>query len=120
MPGGRCELLENSKETLIREMKEELNVNVKVNRVLYFVENFFNYENMRHHEVAIYYLMQIPKNYWPSIQKSAFKGREVNNELIFQWFDIDKLGEIKLYPTFLCDKLCNIKSYPEHIIHVDY
>ena len=119
MPGGRGELLENSKETLKREMNEEIGIEIKVIRVLYFVENFFQFENFTHHEVSIYYLMEIPIKFYPSSSNTSFKGREGNLELIFKWFRIDQLKDIRLYPSFLRSKLRDIKSYPEHIIHID-
>ena len=119
MPGGRGELLENSKETLKREMKEEIGIEIKVIRVTYFVENFFQFENFTHHEVSIFYLMQIPEKFHPSSNNYSFKGREGELDLIFKWFKIDQLKDIKLYPSFLRSKLRDIKSYPEHIIHID-
>jgi ADP-ribose pyrophosphatase YjhB (NUDIX family) len=118
MPGGRGELLENSKETLKREMKEEIGIDIKIIQVLYFVENFFQFENFTYHEVSIYYLMQIPEKFCPG-NNNSFKGREGNLDLIFKWFKIDQLKDIKLYPSFLGSKLQDIKSYPEHIIHID-
>src|SRR5262245_3617383 len=59
-PGGRGELGEPATETLKREMREELGVEVEVVRLLWFVENFFTYEEMRYHEIALYFLMRLP------------------------------------------------------------
>jgi ADP-ribose pyrophosphatase YjhB (NUDIX family) len=42
-PGGRAELGEAAEQTLQREMREELGVEVEVVRLLWFVENFFEY-----------------------------------------------------------------------------
>jgi ADP-ribose pyrophosphatase YjhB (NUDIX family) len=41
LPGGRCELLENSKDCIIREYKEEMNIEITVGRPLFFVEHDF-------------------------------------------------------------------------------
>ena len=60
LPGGRCEFLEISKDTLSREMKEEIGVEIKIIRPLYFVENFFNFEGKDYHEISIFYLMEFP------------------------------------------------------------
>jgi ADP-ribose pyrophosphatase YjhB (NUDIX family) len=116
LPGGRCNLWESSKEALKREMKEELGVDIKINRIIYFVENFFQHENVNHHELSLYSLIQFPKVLY---YKESFKGKEKNFELIFKWFDINKLQNVELYPTFLRTKLGDIKPYPEHIIHYD-
>ncbi|MFW9949178.1 MAG: NUDIX hydrolase [Candidatus Thorarchaeota archaeon] len=119
LPGGRCELLENSKDTLEREMKEELEIEIIVNRLLFVVENFFKYKKVPYHELGIYYLMKIPKSHWPNNQNLSFTGREGKIKLIFKWFKIEKLPEIEVYPTFLKLKIKDIKNYPEHIIHQD-
>lgn len=40
LPGGRCELMETSVETLVREFREEANATVTVQRLLWVIENF--------------------------------------------------------------------------------
>ena len=58
LPGGRCEFFEISKDALKREMKEELNSEIKIIRPLYFVENFFSFEGKEYHEISIFYLLE--------------------------------------------------------------
>lgn len=41
LPGGRVEVLENSQSCMIREMKEELGFDVKLNRLFWITENYF-------------------------------------------------------------------------------
>ena len=117
LPGGRCEFFELSKDTLIREMKEELNVEIKIIRPLYFVENFFNFEEKDYHELSIFYLMAFHPDAKLILESNTFTGKEL--DLIFKWIDIDQLEEIRLYPLFLHRSLNNIKPYPEHIINWD-
>ncbi len=54
LPGGRVELLEPSQDALIREMREELEVDVRVERLVWVVENFFEYEGKFCHELALF------------------------------------------------------------------
>lgn len=131
LPGGRCEFLENSKDALLREMKEEIGVEINIIRPLYFVENFFDYKNQKHHEISILYLIEFPINsdlvyendiFYGKEQRIGFKdnimhGKEV--KLIFKWFNINDLETIELYPSFLQKSIKEIKPYPEHIIHRD-
>lgn len=131
LPGGRCELLENSKETLRREMKEEIGIAIKIIRPLYFVESFFKFENRDFHEVSIIYLMEFPPESKKVIEKDTFYGKESQLrfekdelygrelKLIFRWFNITDLEKFEVYPSFLRTSLKNIKPYPEHIIHND-
>ena len=40
LPGGHAEFLEDSKETLTREYREELGFDVEIGKMIWFVENF--------------------------------------------------------------------------------
>lgn len=131
LPGGRCEFLENSKKALMREMKEEMGVEIMIIRPLYFVENFYKYENRDYHEISIIYLMQFSPDSKKIIERDTFYGNESRLgfeknsvygkelTLIFKWFNLSELEKLELYPTFLRTSLKNIKPFPEHIIHKD-
>ncbi len=131
LPGGRCEFFEISNDALIREMKEEIGVEVKIIRPLYFVENFFNFAEKNYHEISIFYLMEFPLDSELVLKNDTFKGKESELgfenhklygkelELIFKWVDINDLENMRLYPLFLRKALKNIKQYPEHIINFD-
>ena len=62
-PGGRAEIGETSEETLQREMVEELGAEVEVGRLLWVVENFFDFEKRHWHELGFYYLMTVPESF---------------------------------------------------------
>ena len=131
LPGGRCEFLEISKDALTREMKEEIGVDIKIIRPLYFVENFFNFMEKDYHELSIFYLMEFPPDSKLVFENDTFHGKEralgTENDdfygeeldLIFKWVDIDELESLRLYPLFLRKSLQNIKAFPEHIINRD-
>ena len=42
LPGGKCETNESIENCLIREIKEELNINVKFKNIIYIKNNFLN------------------------------------------------------------------------------
>ncbi|MFW9998582.1 MAG: NUDIX hydrolase [Candidatus Hodarchaeota archaeon] len=117
LPGGRCEFLEVSIDTLIREMKEEIGVEINIIRPLYFVENFFNFEAKEYHEISIFYLIDFLPNSRLVFENDTFYGKELR--LIFKWVNINQLEELRLYPLFLRKSLKSIKEYPEHIINRD-
>ncbi|MFX1470307.1 MAG: NUDIX hydrolase, partial [Promethearchaeota archaeon] len=113
LPGGRCEFLEISKDTLMREMKEEIGVRINIIRPLYFVENFFFFEGKNYHELSIFYLIDFPSDSKDIYENDTFYGKESKlgskNEyldgkeldLIFKWVDINEIETIRLYPLFL-------------------
>lgn len=117
LPGGRCEFLEFSKDTLLREIKEEIGVDVNIVRPLYFVENFFNFKGIDYHEISIFYLMEFTPDSKFVFENDTFYGKEL--ALTFKWVNISQLEELRLYPLFLRKSLKDIKPYPEHIINRD-
>jgi len=119
MPGGRVHLLEPSNEALVREMREELLTKVRVERLLWIVENFFRHEGKDYHELGFYYLMSLPSDSAPSRAKGPFEGIDDTVKIIFQWFDLDLLGTLPIYPTFLREGLRNLPEHVQHLVHRD-
>jgi len=119
LPGGRGELLEPSKDTLKREMQEELGVDVTVERLVWVVENFFEYDDRYFHELAFYFLMTLPEDSDLYAKGGPFAGTEEGSKLIFQWHQIGDLEKTPLYPTFLRRGLRSMPSATEHVVHRD-
>ena len=119
LPGGRVEFLETASDTLKREMQEELNIEVKVERLLWVVENFFEYDYKSYHELALYFLMFLPSGSNLYSQTEQFEGKDEGRKLIFQWHKLDALEHIELYPRFLHESLISIPKFTVHIVHND-
>ena len=118
LPGGRVELMENSYDAILREMKEETGEKAKLIRLLWVVENFFAHEDLDYHEIGFYYLLMFPDTA-PLLRLDEFDGIENGIRIIFKWFDLSELQKTVLYPTFLRTKICNLPLDIEHIVHVD-
>lgn len=118
LPGGRGELLEPSPDTIKREIREELDVEVHVERLAWVVENFFKYNAQAFHELALYFKVVFPPD-CAQLAKDVFYGHEPGVRLIFQWFPVDTLDEVRLYPSFLRSGLRAIPLSVTHIVHRD-
>lgn len=120
-PGGRAEFGETAEQTLKREMKEEIGIEVEVVRLLWFVENFFTYADKRYHEIALYFLMRLPPACEYLIQKGSFHGDEEGVKLTFQWFpqQSDVLSRLPLLPSFLQTAVERLPESAQHIVHYD-
>ena len=118
LPGGRCEIFEDTKSALVREYKEEINVDVTIERALFFVENFFSFENEQFHEISVIYNVIFPKE-TKILSEEEFIGSEKGTDLIFRWFPLSQTKSIELYPSFLKEKLNHLPEHMEHIIHYD-
>jgi 8-oxo-dGTP pyrophosphatase MutT (NUDIX family) len=118
LPGGRAELLEPSPQTLVREMQEEIGVEVQVDRLLWVAENFFTYGPRSFHEIGFYFLMHLPPDS-PLRDQASFVGHEDDMDVHFEWLPVATLEKVALYPTFLRAGLKNLPASTAHIIHHD-
>ena len=119
LPGGRAELLEPATETLRREMREELAIDVEVIRLLWVVENFFEYDGLRFHELGLYFLMQVPAGWSQRTNQGAFVGHEGHLVLTFEWFPLADLDQLRVLPSFLPQALRELPSEARHVVHID-
>ena len=119
MPGGRPRLFESSLDALVREMKEEITTHIEVLRLLWVVENFFEYIGEPTHEISFYYQMLLPEESPYRDVKMDFTGQEGDVTLLFHWFRIDEIERVRLLPTFLRTALSALPDSPVHVIHVD-
>jgi ADP-ribose pyrophosphatase YjhB (NUDIX family) len=117
LPGGRAELGESASVTLLREMQEELGVHMKIERLLYVVENFFTDPDDTWHELGLYFLMTAPaSSYLNQSLESIMRVDEVGNHLRFDWLPIVQLESYALYPPLFQKALQEI---PKHTVHFE-
>jgi 8-oxo-dGTP pyrophosphatase MutT (NUDIX family) len=110
VPGGRVELGEESRAALERELEEELSQKVRIGRMLWLIENFFELNGKKFHEMGLYYAVD-----WP-VEPVAepFQGLENNQPITFQWFPLHKLPNLK--PAFLKIAVRALPVRAKHII----
>lgn len=115
LPGGRVEFGETAAEALIREMHEELDCTVEVDRLVWIMENFFpGSDHECIHEIGWYFLMDSPKLYKHPLHQ-PFRGVGANRKLTFQWHRRDQLEDLPLYPVAL---RTGLRSLPTTITHL--
>lgn len=119
LPGGRAELQEPATETLRREMQEELHVDVTVGRLLWVVENFFEFAGKKFHELSMYFLMTFPDDSPVNDTNKTFALQETHHTFVLLWHPLADLGTVPIYPSFLETALRALPEHTEHIVHVD-
>jgi len=90
-PGGHLEFGEKIKEALFREVKEELGIKVKKFSLIGLVDNFYEEEGKRHHEVNLVFKV-IP-------EKIVSESRE--DHINFYFLDRKKFSREKVLPIAL-------------------
>jgi ADP-ribose pyrophosphatase YjhB (NUDIX family) len=101
LPGGRVEFNEASSQGIIRELKEELAVDVQVKRLSYVHELVIKKVDRNFHELCFYYLISIPQDHRILKLDSQFNGFEDDGKLMFKWFSFNELDAIELHPEFI-------------------
>jgi ADP-ribose pyrophosphatase YjhB (NUDIX family) len=116
LPGGRAEVGEPARVTLLRETREELGEALQIGRLLYVVENFFTDASDAWHELGLYFLLSAPGDSLLTHSLETFtRLDEVGNSLRFDWLPIAQLETFSLYPPFFRTALKDLPDYPVHI-----
>ncbi|WP_297430026.1 NUDIX hydrolase [Clostridium sp.] len=117
-PGGRVEMFETTETTIVREMNEELGINVKVNRLLWICEDFFNHNDNKYHEICFYYLIEYKDNNILN-KEDLFYITEGKNEFEFRWVDTKYIKNETIYPAFIKDRIHDLPTTIERIVVID-
>lgn len=90
-PGGHLEFGEKIQDALFREMKEELNVRIKQFKFIGVVDNIYEENKEKHHEINLVFEIKV--------DKVREKSREDHIDFIF--FDKNKFKKEKILPIAL-------------------
>ncbi len=115
-PGGRIDVHEDSEAAIVRELKEELNLETDL-KLKYIVEMFLDSSKTKYHEIGFYYLSTIKE----SEVKNNFKS--LDGDGIFEWTSVSDLENHKILAKPIKDKIVKneIKNDNlEHLIYSEY
>lgn len=109
LPGGRVKMDETAEQAVIREVREELHVTLKITRPLWLNQAFFteDVDGVRYHELCIYFLMDITDT---DLQENgnSFILTEGKHIHTFEWLEFDRLKDEYFYPIFLKKEIFNL------------
>lgn len=120
-PGGRAEMGEPTKDTLVREMAEEIQSTVTPGRLLWLVENFFRYEGRDFHELGFYYEMEIAPSFPFKPGEIVRRVADGGSDIEFKWVQADEgtLMALPLYPAFIPPRIGALPATTEHVVWYD-
>ena len=117
IPGGHIEMGENSKQAIIREIKEEIGCDIEEVNLFAIQENFWVRNNKKCHGIEFYYIIK-PKY---ELQMKDCQGIENDkgkeNILDFKWVTSEELKDIDLRPSNIKDMIIN-KDYLNGLKHI--
>lgn len=117
VPGGRIKMNEKSEDAVKREVKEELGIEVNVNRMLWVNENFFKEETLQEqfHEICFFYLLELKDEEFFE-KGSEFVVDEEGKIHMYYWKSLDEIQNINVYPQFLKEKVSELPLHIKHIV----
>lgn len=107
--GGKVELHETAENAVLREIKEEMNINAKIIRPLWVCQNFFTEQvtKDRYHEICFCFLVDISKT--DILEKgNKFVLKEGKHTLTFEWLNINELNDKYLVPEFIKKEIVDL------------
>jgi len=121
LPGGRVEHGETAEQCIDREMREELGEEVRVERLLWFMENFFEHEGMSWHEIGLYFLVSLPERSRFIESDGPHWGvePEIGIKFRLEWHDVKRLDGVRLLPSFLRRALRSLPDRAQFVVHRD-
>ena len=117
LPGGRIMIGEDSKTALKRELKEEIGAEIIIKDYLCTIENFFDYNEKKYHEIMIIYESDFCSNS-NFYEKDKIIGLEENGKIEFIWKTINEIKNLDLRPLFLKQNIIS-NTQINHYIYND-
>lgn len=112
--GGRVEIGENSKETIKREVKEELGREIEVKNHISTIENFFEMNGQKYHEILFLYSAEFIDDVDKLIDIDL-KNIEGKEYLIYTWLDLDNIRDYEILPKSVSEMLQRGTFLPHEI-----
>jgi ADP-ribose pyrophosphatase YjhB (NUDIX family) len=109
LPGGTVQIGETAEEALLREIKEELEIDAKIIRLLWLNQSFFNEDvtKIYYHEICIYFLVDASHTKLLSLGNKFVLHENIHTHE-FEWLEFSRLKDEYFYPLFLKREIYNI------------
>lgn len=114
LPGGRVKLHETAENAVLREIKEELEIEANIIRPLWLNQSYFTEDVNRekYHEVCLYFLIDISDTNLSSKGNNFLLTENGKHHNVFSWIPFNELNNSYLYPQFIKKRIFDL---PDHL-----
>ncbi|NWK11180.1 NUDIX hydrolase [Clostridium cadaveris] len=122
IPGGHVALGETNEETLVREFKEEINADIKVDELRWVGEIFFPWGDKPCHQICLFYNILLMDKITIPLDGTFLGTEQLDDEsfkLEFSWIDTKDIETIELYPIEAKKYLTQGLNKVEHFVYVE-
>lgn len=119
LPGGRVEWGETARQTVAREIEEELGVVGAVGELRFVMERFFGFDGHRFHELAYYFPVTLPGSFpFPAEGEICHRVVDGGAEIEFKWVEAEteSLAAHRFVPPALRGLLLAGEGTIRHIV----
>ena len=118
-PGGHVAFGETHAETLVREFKEEIGADIRVDALRWVAEVFFPWGDKPCHQICLYYDVELIDSHTPRsgifTAKETLEGR--NFTINFHWVPLEDAKKLLIYPEQCRDLLQQTDGTVQHFIY---
>ncbi len=109
--GGKVKLHETAENAILREIKEELNVDTEIIRPLWICQNLFTEDvtSERFHELCFFFLIDVSNTDLLS-RGNKFVMLEGERTNTFEWLNVSELKNLYFHPDFIKTELQNLPA----------
>ncbi len=115
LPGGTVKTGETTQETLIREFKEETGADIRIQKLLWTEETFWEWNGNKVHGIEFYYLAEAVAGCEIS-DNGEFVSQKDNCNVLLGWMPIEELKNITIYPEFVKEEIVYLNGPSKHFV----
>lgn len=118
--GGHVAFGETTAETLVREFKEEIGADIKIEKLLMVSENFFPWGNRPCQQINLYYLVSLKEETQIPLDRNFKALDDLGNERIelnMCWIPLKDIPNKSIYPPQAKEHIMNL---PNEIVYFVY